>query len=135
MPRIALGLFAEGIASDDALPFLRGADEEVRLHYQAPRGLGLEQALEVHSSSCVTSKYEIAALEQGSRVTEAHLREQLAQVRHGDWLVAGDIDGPEEGQVGRHDCVARSGARYGTGGRFTLMVDSIPFLSNVTCDV
>jgi hypothetical protein len=24
---------------------------------------------------------------------------------------------------------------YGTGGRFTLIVDSTPFLSNVTCDV
>lgn len=64
MAGIVLGFVPEGIACDDRLPFLCGADEEVRSKIEALCGLRLQQAFHVGARSPVTTKDEIAALEQ-----------------------------------------------------------------------
>src|SRR2546426_151100 len=133
MAGIARRLLAEGIAGDDVLPFLRGADKEIRLKINSLRSLGLQQALQLGGASPVRAEDEIPALQQRAHVREAQLREEIAQVGHGDLVVAADIDAPKEGDVdqsaeltsGRLSCalgrgkatrpsVFAKGARWGT---------------------
>src|SRR2546427_8745919 len=102
MGGVALGFLAEGVACDDRFPFFCGADEEVRLKSEALLGLHFEQAFQLRARSRVTSKDEIAALQQRSSVHATQLREKVAQVSHGDLLVTTDIDAPEKGQVDPH---------------------------------
>ncbi len=71
MAGIALGFVTEGIVCDDAVPFLRGADEEIRSVTEALLGFCFQQALQIGARSPVASENEIAALEQRSCFDEA----------------------------------------------------------------
>ena len=64
MTRIALCLRREGIACHDLLPFVRGANEEIRFQAEALLRLGLEEAFELRALSSAASKDEIAALKE-----------------------------------------------------------------------
>src|SRR6266576_447193 len=99
MAGIARGFLGEGIVRDDVLPFVRSADEEIRFESEALLSLHLQQALQPGSRSPVCAKDEIPALEQRPDVSEAELGEEIAQVGHGDLVVAADIDAPQEGDV------------------------------------
>src|SRR5882724_7761298 len=78
MARIARGFLAEWIVRDDALPFLRGADEEICSKTEALLGLCFQQKLELGSRSPRSAKNEIPALEQRPYVGEAELGEEIA---------------------------------------------------------
>src|SRR5437879_13172678 len=99
MAGIARGFLREGIVRDDVLPFVRSADEEICLKTEALRSLRLQEAFQLGGGSPRRAKNEIPALEQRPDVGEPEPREEIAQVGHGDLLVAADIDATQEGDV------------------------------------
>src|SRR2546427_10695315 len=87
MAGIALRLLPESVLGDDGLPFRWFADEEGRSEAKPLLGLFFQQAFQLRGCLVLGLKNQIAALEQRSRLSEAQLREQIAQVRHRDHLV------------------------------------------------
>ena len=83
------------------MPLRGSAHEEVGLQSDPGGRLLLEQAL--HGGRLLAApEHRVAALEQGPGVGEAKARQEVAQVGHGHRIVSGEIDGAEEGDVGRH---------------------------------
>jgi hypothetical protein len=99
MAGIARGFLGEGIVRDDALPLLGRADEEIRFKAEACSGRFLQQAFQPSGRSTVHAENKIPALQERPDVPEAEVREEIAQVRHGDRLAAADIDASEQGDV------------------------------------
>jgi hypothetical protein len=99
---IALRFFAKRICGNDRLPFFGCTDEKVCLQIESLPGFLFQETFEGRAGARLTSKNQIAALEDRLCVGKAQVREEVTQIRHSNLLVTADIDAPKEGDVRLH---------------------------------
>jgi hypothetical protein len=97
--RIPLGFLPKRVLTDDGLPLLGRAHEEINLEREPVRGLRFQKALELGARSHFARENQIAALEQRSGILEAELRNEISQIGHADLPVTADVDAAEERDV------------------------------------
>ena len=102
MARVIFRFLCEWVASDDLFPLRRAADDEIGRRPQSFSGLGLQQAFQFSGGPSRALEDNIAALQQRFHVGEPQVAEQIAQVGHGDQVVAADVDPTQEGNVNGH---------------------------------